>query len=75
MRLHFEARDGKAHALTVAYDPQLYGSGDDDVGWTRAHTLLSHDAHIASALVARPAFTNTASGYSGHAAAPARPLL
>ncbi len=66
VRVHFEALDGKAHALTVAFDPQLFNTGDDDIGWTRGHALLAHDARIASALASRPAFGRTASGYAGH---------
>jgi glucoamylase len=58
--------DGKPHRLVATLDPQLFGGGDDDVGWTRGHALLAHDRHIASALATRPAFTRTSSGYAGH---------
>lgn len=65
VKVRFEARDGADHDVEVAFDPQLYGDGDDDVAWTRGHALLAHDAHIASALVARPSLTRTSSGYKG----------
>lgn len=65
IKVRFEARDKADHDLEVALDPQLYGDGDDDVGWTRGHALLAHDAHIASALVARPSLTRTSTGYKG----------
>lgn len=65
IRVRFEAKDGKDHDLELEYDPQLYNDGSDDVGWTRGHTLLSHDSRIASALRARPSLTRTSSGYKG----------
>src|SRR3954449_3171740 len=66
VKVSFDSLDGDDHDLELAYDPQLYNDGSDDVGWTRGHALLSHDPHIASALVARPALTRTSSGYKGH---------
>jgi glucoamylase len=66
VKVRFDSLDGHDHDLEIAYDPQLYNDGDDDVGWTRGHALLAHDPHIASALVARPALTRTSSGYKGH---------
>src|SRR6478735_1642532 len=65
VKVRFDSLDGDDHDLELAYDPQLYNDGSDDVGWTRGHALLSHDRHIASALVARPALTRTSSGYKG----------
>ena len=65
-RSRFDSLDGEDHDVEIAYDPQLYNDGTDDVGWTRGHALLSHDSRIASALVARPALTRTSSGYKGH---------
>jgi glucoamylase len=58
--------DAKPHRLSLRMDPQLYNDGRDDVGWTRGHALLSHDRHMAAALVARPAFGRTSSGFAGH---------
>src|SRR3954449_6542082 len=66
VKVRFDSLDGDDHDLELAYDPQLYNDGSDDVGWTRGHALLSHDRHIANALVARPALTRTSSGYKGH---------
>ena len=54
IRVRFDSLDGKDHDVELAFDPQLYNDGNDDVGWTRGHALLAHDRHIASALVARP---------------------
>ena len=75
IRVRFESLDGEDHDLEIAYDPQLYNDGSDDVGWTRGHALLAHDRHIASALVARPSLTRTSSGYVGRDRAPARAHL
>ncbi len=66
IRVRLLSLDAKAHRLTLRLDPQLYNDGRDDVGWTRGHALLSHDRHMAAALVARPAFTKTSSGFAGH---------
>ena len=66
IRVRFESVDGKDHDLEIAYDPQLYNDGSDDVGWTRGQALLAHDRKVASALVARPSLTRTSSGYVGH---------
>src|SRR5262249_6232918 len=52
--------------LSLGRDPQLYNDGRDDVAWTRGPALLSHDHHMAAALVARPAFGRTSSGFAGH---------
>jgi glucoamylase len=66
VKVRFEALDGADHDVELRFDPQLYGDGTDDVGWTRGHALLAHDSRVASALLARPAFTRTSSGYKGH---------
>jgi glucoamylase len=68
VRVRLDSLDGKAHRLVVRYDPSLYASGNDDVGWTRGDALLAHDRHAASALVARPVFGRTSSGYAGSSA-------
>jgi glucoamylase len=65
IKVRFESRDGKAHRVELLLDPALSGNGNDDVGWTRGRALLAHDLRSASALVARPAFTRTSSGYVG----------
>jgi len=63
--VRFEAKDGKAHELALEFDPQLYNDGTDDTGRTRGRALVASDRHVASALVARPAFARTSSGYEG----------
>jgi len=65
IKVRFDSLDGDDHDVELAYDPQLYNDGSDDVGWSRGTALLAHDPHIASALVARPALTRTSSGYKG----------
>ena len=47
IRVRFESLDGKDHDLEIAYDPQLYNDGSDDVGWTRGNALLAHDRKVA----------------------------
>src|SRR3954449_7619026 len=66
IRVRLLSLDAKPHRLTLRLDPQLYNDGRDDVAWTRGHALLSHDRHMAAALVARPAFGRTSSGFAGH---------
>src|SRR5262245_17844908 len=66
IKIRLLSLDAKPHRLTLRLDPQLYNDGRDDVGWTRGHALLSHDTHMAAALVARPAFARTSSGFAGH---------
>src|SRR5689334_3416432 len=66
IRVRLLSLDAKPHRLTLRLDPNLYNDGRDDVGWTRGHALLSHDPHMAAALVARPAFGRTSSGFAGH---------
>ncbi len=66
VKVRFDSLDNTDHDVELAFDPALYGDGDDDVGWTHGHALLAHDRHIASAFEARPALTRTSSGYKGH---------
>src|SRR3954451_22489903 len=66
IRVRLLSLDAKPHRLTLRLDPQLYNDGRDDVAWTRGPALLSHDRHMAAALVARPAFGRTSSGFAGH---------
>ena len=35
IKVRFDSRDGEDHDLELAFDPQLYNDGSDDVGWTR----------------------------------------
>jgi len=51
--------------LYVLYDPSLANNGMDDSGRSSGKNLLASDATVASALVARPAFTKVSNGYLG----------
>ena len=75
IRVRFESLDGKDHDLELAYDPQLYNDGSDDVGWTRGNALLAHDRKVASALVARPVADPHELGLQGPRRPPARAHL
>jgi glucoamylase len=59
------ALEGRHLKAWVLVDPQLSNDGSDDRADTRHGTLTAYDAHAASALAARPAFTRTSSGYRG----------
>jgi glucoamylase len=63
--VHFASLDGKPYRLFALYEPTLSNSTSDDSGGTRGATLVARDAHDASALLARPAFTATSNGYRG----------
>ena len=64
-----ESLDGGRYTSYILYDPALANSGKHDVGRTRGGALLasdtSSDTHVASALVARPAFRATSNGFAG----------
>jgi len=59
--------DGGAYALYALYDPSLANTGMDDSGGTTGHALVAADGTkpVASALVSRPAFSATSTGYLG----------
>jgi glucoamylase len=61
----FQSLDGSPYQVFTLYDPSLSGAGDDDTGSSQGGALLAHDAATASALVARPAFRATSSGFLG----------
>jgi glucoamylase len=63
--VHFRSLDGKPYRLYALYEPTLSNSTSDDSGASRSGALVASDAHAASALVARPAFTATSNGYRG----------
>ena len=63
--IHFNSLDGTAYRLYALYEPTLSNSTSNDSGRTRASALVASDAHAASALRARPAFTATSNGYRG----------
>ena len=53
------------HRLYAVYDPSLAGDGTDDTARTAGSELVASDATTATALVARPAFTELSNGYLG----------
>jgi glucoamylase len=63
--------DGRPYQVYAVYQPQLGNPAVDaplnQSGVTEGNALLSSDAqmHVASALVAKPAFTETSNGYLG----------
>ncbi|WP_257454925.1 glucan 1,4-alpha-glucosidase [Archangium lipolyticum] len=63
--VRFESLSGEPYALYVVYDPSLSNDGMDDSGTSHDGVLLATDAKAASALMARPAFTRTSSGFLG----------
>ena len=66
-RVRFESLTGKALRLYLLHDPALNMTGDDDTGSSNeAGVLSASDGKVASAVVTRPAMTQTSSGYLGH---------
>jgi glucoamylase len=69
--VEFVSLDGQAYQLYAIYQPQLNNPQIEaplnESGLTKGSTLLASDARmqVASALVASPAFTETANGYLG----------
>ena len=53
------------YRLFVLYEPTLSNTPSDDSGRSAGATLVATDAHAASALSSRPAFTATSTGYRG----------
>jgi glucoamylase len=67
VRIRFDSLDGGAYRVYALYDPSLANSGMDDSGRTAGHALVASDAggRVSSALVSRPAFDETSTGYLG----------
>lgn len=63
--VRLESLDGQPYRLFAVYDPALGNDGQDDNAHSRGGTLLAHDDEVASALIARPRFGRTSSGYLG----------
>jgi glucoamylase len=64
--VRFQSLTGKKYAVYVLLDPALNMTGDDDTGRSgQQGALLSNDGAVSGALVARPALTQTSSGYLG----------
>jgi glucoamylase len=62
-----ESLDGARYRLFAIYDPALANTGMDDRGRSQGGVLVATDrqADVASALVARPAFTKTSNALLG----------
>jgi len=65
VRIRFTSLDGGRYHVYALYDPSLGNNGMDDHGRTTGHSLVAGDAAVSSALVARPAFGATSTGYLG----------
>lgn len=61
----FESLTGRPYRVFVLNDPDLTNEGNDDTATSSARALVASDGSTASALVARPSFTRTSSGYLG----------
>ena len=61
----FESLTGKPYQLYALYDPSLDNGGDDDTATSPDGKLLASDGDVASALVSKPQFGQTSSGYLG----------
>lgn len=66
VRVSFSAReDVSRYRVFVYFDPSLNNSGFHDSGWSEGQALLSQDLGKSCALVAMPAFVETANGFLG----------
>ncbi len=67
VRLRLVSLDGHAYRLYALYDPSLANTGMDDSGGTSGRALVASDAggDVDSALVSRPGFDETSTGYLG----------
>jgi glucoamylase len=61
----FELRSSRPLRSYVVYEPTLSAKGSDDQGRSTGDALVAADGSSASALVARPSFTATSTGYLG----------
>jgi len=63
--VRFSSLNHQPYRLYVVYEPTLSNTPSDDSGRTAGTALLAYDAHAASAVLSRPAFTATSTGYRG----------
>jgi glucoamylase len=63
--IDFSSLDGRPYQVYAVYDPSLDNGGMDDTGRTDDDALVAEDGAVASAMVARPEFDATSSGYLG----------
>jgi glucoamylase len=67
VRIRLVSLDGGAYRLYALYDPSLANTGMDDRGRTAGSALVASDGSrkVSSALVSRPSFSATSTGYLG----------
>ena len=65
VRIRFTSLDGGRYHVYALYDPSLANNGMDDHGETTGHTLVASDSTVSTALVSRPRFGATSTGYLG----------
>jgi glucoamylase len=63
--IDFELRSSRPLRSYVLHEPTLSANGSDDHGRSMGDALAASDASSASALIARPPFTATSTGYVG----------
>jgi glucoamylase len=63
--VRFSSLDRQAYRLYVVYEPTLSNTPSDDAGRTGGTALVARDSHAASAVLSRPGFTATSTGYRG----------
>jgi glucoamylase len=63
--VRFTSLSHQPYRLFVLYEPTLSNTPSNDTSRTRGAALVASDAKSASALLSRPAFTATSTGYRG----------
>jgi glucoamylase len=69
-RVRFRSLTGHPLKVFVLVDPAPGDDGNDDLGQSFASELVAHDDTVASSVAARPALSQTTSGYAGSASDP-----
>ena len=67
LRVRLVSLDGRKYHLYALHDPALGNDGEDDRARTSGGALVARDGSAGSALVSRPGFDRTSSGYVGTA--------
>ena len=65
VKIRFESLTGRPYKVYALYDPSLNNNGMDDSGKSGDGRLVAYDGTVATALIARPAFGKTSTGYLG----------
>jgi glucoamylase len=73
-QVRLRSLDGRAYRLYALVDPALGNDGSQDTARTTGHALVASNGSLGSALVSRPRFADTASGFAGAASDPWRRL-